>query len=174
MTYAQYPDVAPEPSPVRALRIRSLRLHDSRHTWATLALQAGRNVRWVADVLGHANPGFTLQVCGHVLRDQESDLGFLGIHGWNSTETGPLVPALDGIEDVSDSEALTGGRAPTRTGDPLLVRSMTTLARTPSCVSGHAGGGKGLHRDAPVTARRPYTAPRSRPGEPTDSIRLEG
>jgi integrase len=36
--------------------VRPLRLHATRHTWATLALQAGKSVRWVADQLGHALP----------------------------------------------------------------------------------------------------------------------
>ena len=30
---------------------------------------------------------------------------------------------------------------------------------TGTCSSGHAGRGNGRHRDAPATARRPYTAP---------------
>ena len=105
--------------------IRPLRLHDFRHTWATLALQAGRNVRWVADVLGHANPGFTLQVYAHVIESEHQDLGFLaGFHSWNLKEPRPLAPVSK--EDVKSPEGNGnhGGRAPTRTGDPLLVRQV--------------------------------------------------
>jgi integrase len=41
--------------------IRPLKLHCARHTWATLALYAGKSIRWVAEQLGHADPGFTLR-----------------------------------------------------------------------------------------------------------------
>jgi integrase len=52
-----------------AIRIRAglpgLRLHDLRHTAATLALSAGVPVRDVADSLGHATPSITLNTYGH-------------------------------------------------------------------------------------------------------------
>jgi integrase len=52
----------------RALVARSgigrLRLHDLRHTNATLALSAGVPVRDVADALGHSSPSITLNVYG--------------------------------------------------------------------------------------------------------------
>ena len=45
---------------------------------ATFALQAGRPVRWVADILGHADPAFTLRVYAHVLPDARGDRDLLG------------------------------------------------------------------------------------------------
>jgi integrase len=45
----------------------TIRLHDLRHTWATLALQAGVNPKTVADQLGHANISVTLDIYSHVL-----------------------------------------------------------------------------------------------------------
>ena len=56
--------------------IRPLKLHATRHTWATLALQAGKSVRWVADQLGHADPALTMRVYAHAMREEESDLSF--------------------------------------------------------------------------------------------------
>ncbi len=56
--------------------IRPLKLHATRHTWATLALESGKSIRWVADQLGHADPALTLRVYAHVLPQQESDLSF--------------------------------------------------------------------------------------------------
>lgn len=44
-----------------------LRLHDMRHTAATLALSAGVPVRDVADALGHASPSITLDIYGHAV-----------------------------------------------------------------------------------------------------------
>jgi len=58
------------------LGVRSLKLHCTRHTWATFALHAGRNIRWVADQLGHADPALTLRVYAHAMRDEETDLSF--------------------------------------------------------------------------------------------------
>ncbi len=39
-----------------------IRLHDVRHTWATLALEAGVPAKVVSDRLGHASVGFTMDV----------------------------------------------------------------------------------------------------------------
>ena len=44
-----------------------MRLHDSRHTSATLRLAAGVLVGNVADRLGHAIPAFKLTVYGHAI-----------------------------------------------------------------------------------------------------------
>ena len=56
--------------------VRPLKLHATRHTWATLALQAGKSVRWVADQLGHADPALTMRVYAHAMREEETDLSF--------------------------------------------------------------------------------------------------
>jgi integrase len=47
--------------------LSGVRLHDLRHTAATLALAAGVPVRDVADNLGHASPSITLNVYGHAV-----------------------------------------------------------------------------------------------------------
>ena len=44
-----------------------IRLHDLRHTHASMALQAGVPVKVVSERLGHANPGFTLTLYAHAL-----------------------------------------------------------------------------------------------------------
>lgn len=41
--------------------------HDLRHTHASLLLQAGVPVKVVRERLGHASPGFTLNVYQHVI-----------------------------------------------------------------------------------------------------------
>lgn len=57
--------------------IRPLKLHATRHTWVTLALQSGKSVRWVADQLGHADPALTLRTYAHALPEDEPDLSFV-------------------------------------------------------------------------------------------------
>jgi integrase len=60
----------------RRLAIRAglpdVRLHDLRHTAATLALAAGVPVRDVADSLGHSSPSVTLNVYGHAIPEGPS------------------------------------------------------------------------------------------------------
>ena len=43
-----------------------LRFHDLRHTFATLALQNGVDVKTVSGMLGHFSAGFTLDTYAHV------------------------------------------------------------------------------------------------------------
>ncbi len=65
----------------QAKGVRPLRLHDARHTYASLALAAGKSVRWVSSQLGHANPELTLRVYAHAMREEETDLSFLDFGG---------------------------------------------------------------------------------------------
>jgi integrase len=48
------------------LGLPRIRLHDLRHGWATLALQAGIHPKVVQERLGHANIGITLDTYSHV------------------------------------------------------------------------------------------------------------
>lgn len=51
---------------VARLGLPRIRLHDLRHTWATLALQAGIHPKIVSERLGHANISITLDIYSHV------------------------------------------------------------------------------------------------------------
>jgi integrase len=50
-----------------------IRLHDLRHTWATLALAAGEHPKVVQERLGHANVSITLDIYSHVTEGPHSD-----------------------------------------------------------------------------------------------------
>ena len=52
---------------VRRATVRTIRLHDLRHTHATLALKAGVPVKVVSERLGHESPAFTLKQYAHVI-----------------------------------------------------------------------------------------------------------
>jgi integrase len=52
---------------VKQVGIRAIRLHDLRHTHATLALKAGVPVKVVSERLGHESPAFTLKQYAHVI-----------------------------------------------------------------------------------------------------------
>lgn len=46
--------------------VKIIRFHDLRHTYASLAIRAGMDVRLLADRLGHRDPAFTLRTYAHV------------------------------------------------------------------------------------------------------------
>jgi integrase len=53
--------------------LQPIRLHDLRHTWATLALSAGVHPKVVQERLGHAAIGITLDVYSHVTEGLHGD-----------------------------------------------------------------------------------------------------
>ena len=56
---------------VKRIGIPETRFHDLRHTYATLALQQGVDVKTVSENLGHATVAFTLDVYGHVTEEMQ-------------------------------------------------------------------------------------------------------
>ena len=58
---------------VRAAPVPTIRLHDLRHTHATLLLQAGVPVKVVSERLGHAQISLTLDIYAHVLPAMDAD-----------------------------------------------------------------------------------------------------
>jgi integrase len=57
----------------RAAGVPPIRLHDVRHTFATLALQAGVPPKVVADILGHASVAFTMDTYSHAIPAMQED-----------------------------------------------------------------------------------------------------
>jgi integrase len=47
--------------------LRSVRLHDLRHTYASLMLQAGEPIAYVKEQLGHSSIQVTVDLYGHFL-----------------------------------------------------------------------------------------------------------
>ncbi len=58
---------------VSALGGTRITLHGLRHTWASLALQAGVNPKVVSERLGHATVSFTLDTYSHVMPGMQED-----------------------------------------------------------------------------------------------------
>jgi integrase len=54
-------------------RLDRIRLHDLRHTWATLALKAGVPLKVVSERLGHATTAITADIYSHVTPGMQSD-----------------------------------------------------------------------------------------------------
>ena len=50
-----------------------VRFHDLRHTFATLALKSGVDVKTVSSMLGHYSAGFTLNTYTHATAQMKQD-----------------------------------------------------------------------------------------------------
>jgi integrase len=62
---------------VRAAQLPRIRLHDLRHTYASVALQGAKNMaqmKQISERLGHSELAVTLQIYAHLLPDVGSDL----------------------------------------------------------------------------------------------------
>ena len=53
--------------------MEKIRFHDLRHTFATLALQNGVDVKTLSGLLGHYSAGFTLDTYGHISTQMQQD-----------------------------------------------------------------------------------------------------
>ena len=56
--------------------MRPLKFHAARHTYATLAVESGRSIRFVAEQLGHANPALTLRVYARAMPSEPGHVAF--------------------------------------------------------------------------------------------------
>jgi integrase len=80
------------------LGLPRIRLHDLRHTWATLAPQNGVHPKVVQERLGHANIAITPQTYSHVIptmHDQAADLVAGVIASAGQPNVVPLREAVD-------------------------------------------------------------------------------
>jgi len=48
--------------------IDRIRFHDLRHTFASLLIEQGENIKYIQTQLGHASPSITLDVYSHLMR----------------------------------------------------------------------------------------------------------
>ena len=53
----------------------TFRIHDLRHTCATILLMAGKHPKYVQELLGHANISITLDTYSHVIEGMDGGLG---------------------------------------------------------------------------------------------------
>ncbi|HXJ62906.1 MAG TPA: tyrosine-type recombinase/integrase, partial [Actinomycetota bacterium] len=51
----------------------AIRLHDVRHTFATMALRAGVHSKVVSEILGHASIGITLDTYSHAVPSMQEE-----------------------------------------------------------------------------------------------------
>jgi len=81
---------------VAAADIRPMRLHDLRHTHATLLLQAGVNAKIVSERPGHHSVAFTLDTYAHVMPGMQAE----AVRQLSDLITAAGRPAADGKADA--------------------------------------------------------------------------
>ncbi len=106
--------------------VRPFVFHATRHSYATLAIEDGRSIRWVAEQLGHADPAMTLRAYAHVLPLEDEDLSF--------ADFVPVTPP-DGPIRPLPREAVTASSSPspkTESQRPVAWSGRSDSNRRPS------------------------------------------
>lgn len=85
------------PALVAAGLPEKFRTYDFRHTHASLLIDLGANVLKVSKRMGHAQPSVTMNVYGHLFKDEQEELTE-GLDGLRSAPGAP--PAPDVVADV--------------------------------------------------------------------------
>jgi integrase len=53
---------------LRAADLPKVRFHDLRHTYASLMINQGENIKYIQTQLGHSSPTVTLNVYAHLMK----------------------------------------------------------------------------------------------------------
>ena len=72
--------------------VRRIRLHDVRHTYATLLLDVGVQPKIVRDRMGHASMSVTFHIYGHRSSGQDREAAELRSGGLIHRETARIDP----------------------------------------------------------------------------------
>lgn len=116
--------------------IPPIRLHDLRHTHATLLLKAAVPAHVVAARLGHADASITLRVYAHVLGDPATGAATL----FGDLMKGDTASTHHDEADVGDGESATSGDPAGPDTEPM------TRPRVSKAVSKRAGKQPGRNR----------------------------
>jgi len=58
---------------LKKAEIPQIRFHDLRHTYASLLLQQGENIKYIQSQLGHSSPTVTLNVYAHLMKKENQE-----------------------------------------------------------------------------------------------------
>lgn len=53
---------------LKAAKLPEIRFHDLRHTYASLLIEQGENLKYIQTQLGHSSPTLTLNVYAHLMK----------------------------------------------------------------------------------------------------------
>jgi integrase len=88
---------------VAQMDLPTIRLHEPRHTHATIALKAGIPVKVISERLGHENPAFTMKQYAHVIPGMQAEAAqaIAGLVGVNDN------PGFQGAQGTGRSASAT-------------------------------------------------------------------
>jgi integrase len=58
---------------LKAAKLPMIRFHDLRHTYASLLIEQGENIKYIQNQLGHSSPMVTLNVYTHLMKDSNQE-----------------------------------------------------------------------------------------------------
>ena len=58
---------------LQAAKLGHVRFHDLRHTYASLLIEQGENIKYIQSQLGHSSPTVTLNVYAHLMKDTNQE-----------------------------------------------------------------------------------------------------
>jgi integrase len=87
---------------LKAAGLPKVRFHDLRHTYASLLIEQGENVLYIADQMGHSKPTTTLNVYGHLMKKAHPEAATL----LETTILGPRGGVLGELGRLSDKSSL--------------------------------------------------------------------
>ena len=95
--------------------LRRIRLHDLRHTFASLMISNGEDVVRVSRLMGHANAAITLNVYSHMMpreHDPSGDRLALLVFGnkMETAEKSELTSDLEVVDNTNENNDLNGGQ----------------------------------------------------------------
>ena len=88
---------------VASAGVPRLRLHDLRHTHASLLLKERVPIKVVSERLGHATPGFTMATYQHVLPGMQADAARVFANLIGSTGFNPVEGSVEALTDAEKS-----------------------------------------------------------------------
>jgi len=103
---------------IKRAGLKNIRIHDLRHTHATLMLKAGIHPKVVSERLGHANIGITLDIYSHVLPGLQEAAAEKFDRIFEVDETENSEPSV--IKMLSKEEELRSRPCGSRTHDNLI------------------------------------------------------
>src|SRR5665648_739949 len=120
---------------VKKAMLPTIRLHDLRHTHATLALQAGIHPKVVSERLGHANISITLDTCSHAIPAMQEEAATLiaGLVFASWRDSHQMDPS---VRRVARGRGAGATQPTSRRRNPLKPTTMSTVATPLSHSSG--------------------------------------
>jgi len=58
---------------LKAAELPIIRFHDLRHTYASLLIEQGENIKYISNQLGHTNPTTTLNIYAHLIKQDNQE-----------------------------------------------------------------------------------------------------